>query len=176
MTRNAQKEISEEELRGFYAANIARFTPAARLQIERLFIRRSNDAPEDIARLDKVREALRKGQDFNETATQLGDAVLPPLPRSLLPPKKMYDYLGPRLTEAASRLPSPSISDAIADGEGWHFLRIVRSEPGTPPAFDDIRAQILTAMQRESDDAALVDYLAWLKERAAILLADDAPQ
>ena len=80
----------------------------------------------------------------------------------------MYDYLGPRLTDAASRLPSPSISDAIADGEGWHFLRIVRSEPGTPPAFDDIRAQILTAMQRESDDAALVDYLAWLKERAAI--------
>ena len=52
----------------------------------------------------------------------------------------------------------------------------MRSEPGTPPAFDDIRAQILTAMQRESDDAALVDYLAWLKERAAILLADDAPQ
>ena len=75
MTRNAQKEISEEELRGFYAANIARFTPAARLQIERLFIRRSNDAPADIARLDKVRDALRKGQDFNETATQLGDAV-----------------------------------------------------------------------------------------------------
>ena len=67
----------------------------------------------------------------------------------------MYDYLGPRLTEAASRLPSPSISDAIADGDGWHFLRIVRSEPGTPPAFDDIRAQILTSMQRESDDAAL---------------------
>ena len=176
MTRNAQKEISEEELRGFYAANIGRFTPAARLQIERLFIRRSNDAPADIARLDKVRDALRKGQDFNETATRLGDAVLPPLPRSLLPRKKMYDYLGPRLTEAASRLPSPSISDAIADGEGWHFLRIVRSEPGTQPAFDEIRAQILTAMQRESDDAALVDYLAWLKERAAILLADDAPQ
>ena len=31
MTRNAQKEISEEGLRGFMA-NIARFTPAARLQ------------------------------------------------------------------------------------------------------------------------------------------------
>ena len=87
----------------------------------------------------------------------------------------MYDYLGPRLTEAASRLPSPSISDAIAEGEGWHFLRIA-FRAGTPPAFDDIRAQILTAMQRESDDAALVDYLAWLKERAAISLADDAPQ
>ena len=176
MTRNAQKEISEDELRGFYAANIARFTPAARLQIERLFIRRSNDARNDIARLDKVREALRQGQDFTQTAAKLGDAALPPLPRSLLPRKKMYDYLGPRLTEAASRLPSPSISDAIADGDGWHFLRIVRAEPGAPPAFKDIRPQILTALQRESDDIALVDYLTWLKERAAISLADDAPQ
>ena len=176
MTRNAQKEISEDELRGFYAANVARFTPAARLQIERLFIRRSADASGDMARLDLVRNALRQGQDFAETAAQFGDAVLPPLPRSLLPRKKMYDYLGPRLTEAASRLPSPSISDAIADGDGWHFLRIVRSEPGAPPAFDDIRPQILTALQRESDDAALIDYLAWLKARAAISLADDAPQ
>ena len=176
MTRNAQKEISEDELRGFYAANVARFTPAARLQIERLFIRRSADASGDMARLDRVRNALRQGQDFAETAAQFGDAVLPPLPRSLLPRKKMYDYLGPRLTEAASRLPSPSISDAIADGDGWHFLRIVRSEPGAPPAFDDIRPRILTALQRDSDDAALIDYLAWLKARAAISLADDAPQ
>ena len=176
MTRNAQKQISEDELRSFYAANKARFTPAARLQIERLFVRRSDDAAADMARLDSVRAALRQGQDFTEATLQLGDAILPPLPRSLLPRKKMYDYLGPRLTETASRLPGASISDAIADGDGWHFLRVVRSEPGIPPEFEDIRPQILNAMQRASDDAALIKYLTWLKERASISLADDAPR
>ncbi len=176
MTRNAQKQISEDELRSFYAANKARFTPAARLQIERLFVRRSDDAAADMARLDSVRAALRQGQDFTEATLQLGDAILPPLPRSLLPRKKMYDYLGPRLTETASRLPGASISDAIADGDGWHFLRVVRSEPGIPPEFEDIRPQILNAMQRASDDAALIEYLTWLKERASISLADDAPR
>ncbi len=176
MTRNAQKQISEDELRSFYAANKARFTPAARLQIERLFVRRSDDAAADMARLDSVRAALRQGQDFTEATLQLGDAILPPLPRSLLPRKKMYDYLGPRLTETASRLPGASISDAIADGDGWHFLRVVRSEPGIPPEFEDIRPQILNAIQRASDDAALIKYLTWLKERASISLADDAPR
>lgn len=176
MTRNAQKQISEDELRSFYAANKARFTPAARLQIERLFVRRSDDAAADMTRLDSVRAALRQGQDFTEATLQLGDAILPPLPRSLLPRKKMYDYLGPRLTETASRLPGASISDAIADGDGWHFLRVVRSEPGIPPEFEDIRPQILNAMQRASDDAALIEYLTWLKERASISLADDAPR
>lgn len=176
MTRNAQKQISEDELRSFYAANKARFTPAARLQIERLFVRRSDDAAADMARLDSVRAALRQGQDFTEATLQLGDAILPPLPRSLLPRKKMYDYLGPRLTETASRLPGASISDAIADGDGWHFLRVVRSEPGIPSEFEDIRPQILNAMQRASDDAALIEYLTWLKERASISLADDAPR
>lgn len=176
MTRNAQKQISEDELRSFYAANKARFTPAARLQIERLFVRRSDDAAADMARLDSVRAALRQGQDFTEATLQLGDAILPPLPRSLLPRKKMYDYLGPRLTETASRLPGASISDAIADGDGWHFLRVVRSEPGIPPEFEDIRPQILNAIQRASDDAALMKYLTWLKERASISLADDAPR
>ncbi|CAI8391440.1 MAG TPA: hypothetical protein DIT66_04340 [Rhodobiaceae bacterium] len=176
MTRNAQKQISEDELRSFYAANKARFTPAARLQIERLFVRRSDDAAADMARLDSVRAALRQGQDFTEATLQLGDAILPPLPRSLLPRKKMYDYLGPRLTETASRLPGASISDAIADGDGWHFLRVVRSEPGIPPEFEDIRPQILNAIQRASDDAALIEYLTWLKERASISLADDAPR
>mgnify|MGYP001242831182 CR=1 FL=1 len=176
MTRNAQKQISQDELRSFSAANKARFTPAARLQIERLFVRRSDDAAADMARLDSVRAALRQGQDFTEATLQLGDAILPPLPRSLLPRKKMYDYLGPRLTETASRLPGASISDAIADGDGWHFLRVVRSEPGIPPEFEDIRPQILNAIQRASDDAALIEYLTWLKERASISLADDAPR
>ena len=109
MTRNAQKEISEEELRGFYAANIARFTPAARLQIERLFIRRSNDAPADIARLDKVRDARAKGRI---SMRRRRNWVTPYCRRcrARFCRKKMYDYLGPRLTDAASRLPSPSIS------------------------------------------------------------------
>ena len=60
---------------------------------------------------------------------------------------KMYDYLGPDLTEKAGRLPEGGISDAIAAGEGWHFLHIVRKQASAPPAFEDIRPQIVDALR-----------------------------
>jgi hypothetical protein len=73
-------------------------------------------------------------------------------------------------------LPQGSISDALAGPTGWHFLKIIRNQPGTAPAFDDIRGQIIDALRRENDDTALRDYLDWLHSRADIVLAPDAPQ
>jgi hypothetical protein len=106
----------------------------------------------------------------------LGTEILPPLPRVMLTPTKMTDYIGPDLTAAAAQLPQGSISDALAGPTGWHFLKIIRNQPGTTPAFDDIRGQIIDALRRENDDTALRDYLDCLHSRADIVLAPDAPQ
>jgi len=40
----------------------------------------------------------------------------------------------------------------------------------------DIRRQIVDALRRDNDDQALRDYLGWLRGRADIVLAPDAPQ
>lgn len=183
MTQGGQTQFSEDMLRSYYAANKHLFTPADRLQVERIFVRRvdANGTPigndESLTRrLDAVRAALLQGEAFGNVRNRLGDALLPDLPRTMLPRLKMYDYLGPDLTEKAGRLPEGGISDAIAAGEGWHFLHIVRKQASAPPAFEDIRPQIVDALRRSSDDAALRNYLVWLKSRADIVLADDAPQ
>lgn len=183
MTQGGQAQFSEDMLRSYYAANKHLFTPADRLQVERIFVRRvdANGTPigndESLTRrLDAVRAALLQGEAFGNVRNRLGDALLPDLPRTMLPRLKMYDYLGPDLTEKAGRLPEGGISDAIAAGEGWHFLHIVRKQASAPPAFEDIRPQIVDALRRSSDDAALRNYLVWLKSRADIVLADDAPQ
>jgi parvulin-like peptidyl-prolyl isomerase len=94
----------------------------------------------------------------------------------MLTPAKMTDYLGPDLTAAAARLPQGSISDALAGPTGWHFFKIIRNQPGAAPAFEDIRRQIVDALRRNNDDEALRDYLGWLRGRADIVLAPDAPQ
>ena len=183
MTQGGQAQFSEAALRSYYAANKHLFTPADRLQVERIFVRRvdANGMPIGndeslMRRLDAVRAALLQGEAFGDVKNRLGDELLPELPRTMLPRLKMYDYLGPDLTEKAGRLPEGGISDAIAAGEGWHFLHIVRQQASAPPAFEDIRPQIIDALRRSSDDAALRNYLVWLKSRADIVLADDAPQ
>ena len=183
LAQNGTAAASALDLQNFYQANKARFTPAARLQVERIFVRQFDGTgnklvdDETIAqKLDNIRTALRNGQNFTHVATMMGDDILPPLPRIMLVRNKMYDYLGTQLTDMAAQLPAGAISDAIADGAGWHFLRIVRNQPARAPEFATIQPQIEAAFSRQRDDASLRDYLNWLKKRANIIYAEDAPQ
>ncbi len=177
LAQNKQGTPSEAQLRAFYETHKARFTPADRLQVARIFVRHTpQDEPALATRLDAIRAALRAGEKFSQVAARLGDAILPPLPRAMLPRNKMYDYLGPTLTGTAIRLEAGAISDAIHDGSGWHFLHVVRVAEGTPPPFANLRRQLETALRRTQDDKALRDYLDWLAKRADIVLAPDAPQ
>lgn len=178
LAQDGTDALGERSLRTYYEENKQRFTPASRLQVAQIFVP-YGATPDDAAvttRLDEVRTALRRGDDFTATAQALGTEILPPLPRVMLTPNKMTDYLGPTLTAAAAQLPQGAISDALAGPTGWHFLKIIRNQSGTPPAFDDIRAQIIDALRRDNDDSALRDYLDWLRGRADIVLAPDAPQ
>lgn len=181
LAQNGSDALDEDNLRRYYRENVSRFTPAGRLQVAQIFVPYgADDSLEETARitaqLDLIRNALRQGQSFKEVASAYGTPILPRLPRLMLTPTKLTDYLGPELTEAATRLPQGAISDALAGPTGWHFLQIVRNQPGTPPAFDSIRPQLVDAMRRQRDDQALRDYLDWLRDRANISLAEDAPQ
>ena len=176
IAQNEAAPVSEEDLRNHYQENLSRFTPADRLQVERLFIRATDDPQAVAARLEAVRTALRQGDPFGDVAARLGDPILPPVPRTLLPRAKMIDYLGPDLTRAASYLPAGSISDALKSKNGWQFLYVVANQKGTPPPFEALRAQIGESLQHQRDDAALRNYIDWLRARADVDLAEDAPQ
>ena len=177
LAQNSQSEISQAELKTYYDENRARFSPASRLQVDRIFVRHDPDAPQKTQpRLTAIRAALREGQAFGDVGRRLGDPLLPRLPQVLLPVAKMTDYLGPDLTQAASRLPQGSISDAMATAQGWQFLHIIANEPSQDRDFDHIRELLKTALKRDRDDQALRDYLDWLRQRADIHLAEDAPQ
>lgn len=177
LAQSGSDALSETNLRAFYRDNKARFTPASRLQIAQIFVPYDEtDEAATIMRLDEIRTALRGGVDFAAVAGQYGTEILPALPRVMLTPAKMSEYLGPELTEAAARLPQGAISDALAGPTGWHFLKVIRNQPGRAPAFETIRPQIVDALRRSRDDKALREYLAWLKNRADISLAADAPQ
>ena len=178
LAQEGSDAVREPALRAYYEENKQLFAPASRLQVAQIFIPYGDTANdvETIAQLDQVRAALRQGDDFTATAAALGSEILPDLPRVMLTPAKMTDYLGPNLTAAAASLPQGSISDALAGPTGWHFLKIIRNQPGVPPDFDTIRSQIIDALRRSNDDNALRNYLDWLRGRADIVFAPDAPQ
>lgn len=177
LAQSGSDAVSEPNLRQFYNENKARFAPASRMQIAQIFVPyNETDEAAVTTRLDEIRTALRSGVAFADVEARLGTPILPALPRVLLTPAKMKEYLGPQLSDAAARLPQGAISDALAGPTGWHFLKIIRNRPGRAPAYETIRPQIIDAVRRSRDDTALRDYLDWLKKRADISLAPDAPQ
>lgn len=177
LAQSGSDALSEANLRNYYAENKVRFTPASRLQIAQIYVPyNEEETAVNAALLDTIRTALRNGVDFSDVASQYGTAILPELPRIMLTPAKMTEYLGPELTQAAARLPQGAISDALPGPTGWHFLKVIRNQPGLAPTYESIRPQIIDALRRARDDAALRDYLTWLANRADISLAADAPQ
>ena len=177
LAQSGSDAVSEPNLRQFYNENKARFAPASRMQIAQIFVPyNETDEAAVTTRLDEIRTALRSGVAFGDVEARFGTPILPALPRVLLTPAKMKEYLGPQLSDAAARLPQGAISDALAGPTGWHFLKIIRNRPGRAPAYETIRPQIIDAVRRSRDDTALRDYLDWLKKRADISLAPDAPQ
>ena len=177
LAQSGSDAVSEPNLRQFYNENKARFAPASRMQIAQIFVPyNETDEAAVTTRLDEIRTALRSGVAFGDVEARFGTPIVPALPRVLLTPAKMKEYLGPQLSDAAARLPQGAISDALAGPTGWHFLKIIRNRPGRAPAYETIRPQIIDAVRRSRDDTALRDYLDWLKKRADISLAPDAPQ
>ena len=182
LAQNGSDVLEEEKLKRYYRENVSRFTPAGRLQVAQIFVAfppQDADARSRHRATRQLDTTARRcaGTPFADVgAEQYGNEIVPRLPRLMLTPVKLTDYLGPELTEAATRLPQGAISDALPGATGWHFLHIVRNQPGKPPTFDSIRPQLVDALRRERDDAALRDYLDWLRNRANISLAPDAPQ
>ena len=104
LAQSGSDAVSEANLRQFYNENKARFAPASRMQIAQIYVPYNEaDATAVTVRLDTIRTALRSGAEFGDVDAQYGAPVLPALPRVLLTPAKMKEYLGPQLSEAAAR-------------------------------------------------------------------------
>ncbi len=167
---------TDEEINAFFDANKDYFAQTERLHVQRLFVK---DVPgRDLdARVQEITDRLTGGETFGAVTQELSDAILPELPDTLLPPRKLRDYLGPSLVQAALQLEPGMISQPINVAGGYHFLHVVAVQKGQVLALNQVRPQVVAEYNRRSDDEALRDYLNWLKSEAEIerLVTGDAP-
>lgn len=88
-----------------------------------------------------------------------GRPVVPPVPDALLPPAKLREYVGPRLTEAALAL---EVGQSSAP-QGEVVLRVVEKEPPHTPAFDEVREEVRAEARRRAEEAAVRKLLGELR-------------
>ena len=158
---------TDEEIETFFEVNKDYFAQTERLRVRRLFVK---DVPgRDIGkRVQDIAGRLAGGESFDAVARQVSDPILPELPDTPLPPRKLRDYLGPSLVQAALQLEAGSISQPVNSAGGFHFLHVVEVQKGQIPPLDQVRGQVVAEYNRRSDDEALRDYLNWLKSEAEI--------
>jgi len=166
ITRDAAaRRPSEDELQDWYADNRALFAGAPRLRVQ------ARAAPDEAAARELRQRLVSDGGE--PSAAAAGEPVTG-LPDALLPPAKLRDYLGPRVTAALSNAATGKWLPPLPYAGGWIVARVAgRSEAGPPP-YAGIRDRVEAAWRRAQMDAALARYLDELRARADIETAETA--
>lgn len=168
ITRDAAARLpAEDELRAWYADNRSLFAGAPRLRVQ------ARAAPDEAA-AHALRERLARHRDDGEAAAAAAGEPVAGLPDALLPPTKLRDYLGPRVTAALSNAPRGEWLAPLPYAGRWIVARVAgRSEAAAPP-YGEIRDRVEAAWRRAQMDTALARYLDELRSRAEIEMAETA--
>lgn len=163
----ATQEADKETLRDFYQQNQAYFSRPPRLQLQRVIFR-SADHDQALAKATQAHQRLAAGEDFQSIKQQLGSPEVLSIPNSLLPPNKIRQYIGPKLTEAALLMRSGTISEPIKDSSGYTLLFVIANEPAQPQPFDEIESLVANEYRRRAGDQILRDYMQRLRDQADV--------
>ena len=161
----------EAALRALYDSDPEFFTATARYQVRWLSLRgvgeqagqRAADAYQQLSVNIPLQEVMRS------TGLQLETV----LPDAMLPLTKLADYLGSELAQQAAGMQPGKYSAPIAAGSSFHILYMVDRQAGVLPAFEQARPVVAAEYLRRESDKALRRYLAWLRQRAEIMLDQD---
>ena len=168
LSENNDFLIKEDDLKKFYNDNISFFLPSKELRLKLIFVKfRSQE--EDEKKLDKIRERLIYGDDFDIVSREEGDAYLPEIPDTFLPERKLKDYIDPNLVKNAFNLENGQITSEIETNDGYNFLYLVDSEKGEPLPFENMKDKIKGEYIRRKDEEALLNYIAWLRKKYDII-------
>ena len=161
----AASEPDEATLRAFYVDNMAYFSRPDQVRVRRILFQ-GRDAGQ---RAEQAHQALLEGQAFADVNLRFGDREILPLPDALLPPNKLHQYLGARLTRAAMALSSGQFSGPIAEGDAnaaYSLIYVVEKEQASPKEFEEVAQQVAAEYRRRRGDQVVRDFLEDLRRRA----------
>ena len=153
----------ESALENFFAENRSYFSAPTRLRVQRMGFRGA-DASE---RAQSAWTRL-ESETWEDVSADLPGSATLSLPASMLSEPKLRTYIGKELTEVSLALKPGEHSAPIPDGNGYSIMRLLGLQPGTTPAYEDVRAQVLQEYQRRVSEDALRRYLEQLRDEAQI--------
>lgn len=153
--------VNDDDLRRFYAQNAVLFASTQRLRVA-AFI-----APDRAAALAARRQAAQ-GIPLPRQGAVMRASTASLVPDTFLPFVKLREYVGPTAARAVAALAVGETTAPIPQGGGFLVLELLGRQPGSIPAFEQVRAEVLAEYRKQAGDKALSDYLERLKQEAMI--------
>jgi len=165
---------SDGEVARHFEDNVDFFSRTGRVHAQTVFFSmRRDEQHQDIAAADRAGIALRRlrsGDESSGVESELGDPQVSPLPKTLLPPAKIRDYVGPVILRALDTLTQGEWSDPIESGGGFYLARVIEREPRVVPTFEDVEKLVRQDLRRRRGDEALRQYLDELRDQKSVVI------
>ncbi|MBI3397738.1 MAG: peptidylprolyl isomerase [Deltaproteobacteria bacterium] len=144
--------VKEGEARKYYKENSADYNVKEQVRARMIVVKTEEEA-------SKVRERLKKGEDFAKVAEEV----------SLGPEAKKGGDLGffgrgempKEFEDVVFSLPSGKISDIVKTVYGYHIFRVEDKRKAKSQTFSEVKKEIIEKLRREKSD---MEFQAWMKE------------
>lgn len=159
MNKRARDTVKEADARKFYDEKIGQTKPETEVRVRHILVATEEEAHEII-------ERLGRGADFAELAKE----------KSTAPSRVQGGDLGyftasqapKEFSDAAFALEKGGVSEPVETEQGWNVIKLEDKREKKPPAFDDVKSEILEALIQQKQ----VEVMTGLQEKADIEIVD----
>jgi len=166
-------DATEDDARAYYAEHSNQFDFAPAVSLSHILIKSgADDAPDvqsnNVARLEKVRAQVLAGLPFADAAKKYSEC----------PSKKHGGYLGtifeddlgiPEfIANVAFSLPVSNVSSVVESDHGYHLFYVTQRIPAHTASYDQIRAELLQALNQHKFQDAFQQWLIKIRADAVI--------
>lgn len=164
-------QVTEKELKDYYAANLASFSEEDTYRARAIFLRLDADAaPKEIravmVKLETALAAVKKGGDFAEHAKKYSDDANVHKDGGDLGFFKKGEML-PEIEKIVLSIKSGEI-DMIAAPGGFYIIKLEEKRSGTAKQFEAVKAQIEETLYQKKSEERFASWLEVLRKEAAI--------
>jgi parvulin-like peptidyl-prolyl isomerase len=178
----SQVQISDEQVRGFYETNRARFQVPESFRVAHVLLAAIDpvtrrELPTDRklekrALADKVLARARTGEDFAALAKEFSDD--PTTKDKGGEVRLARGQAAPEFEGAVASLGVGQISDVVVTAYGFHVIKLLERQPPKTLDFAEVQARIKESLVAGEMDRRMASYLDQVKREAGVEIVKPA--
>lgn len=164
MSREIEKQLTDEEVRKVYDQQVAAFVPDKEIHARHILLKTEEEAKAVIAKLDGGADfaELAKSESTGPSGANGGDLGF-----------FTKDAMVPEFAEAAFAMEPGQVSkEPVQTQFGWHVIKVEESRDTKAPSFDESKE----ALRQQMAQAAMIDVMDGLRKKAKIEILVKEPE